>query len=547
MSKKLAGFTLGTPLNPSVIEKKISEEGFATEKYVKEYAQPKGDYLTEHQDISGKLDANKLQEAINIALAQAKESGEFDGADGTMTFEDLTDEQKEQLRGPQGEMGKDGVSATHRWNGTVLTITSSSGTSSADLKGEQGIPGKDGTMTFEDLTDEQRESLRGPKGGNGSPGYTPRKGIDYFDGKDGKDGVDGKDGKDAPQDAIRYSAQTLTDEQKAQARKNIGVSDAGEKSGNNSISWANAGIDFSSIPIATWVKVSDAVVTAEDFANVNVDDVYYTFAAFDGNECYIYDNVSAGFPQCIYPGQTSIGLPVVDINGNAYEGVEFRADGVYFFTGMVEDIPAFPLSVNIPNFGKFESYKPIDSRYLPEELRTETVSISDTIHFDGIVDDDGYTVVSKVVSKNWIGSAHMVSDANIPVKSCYGTDGGMGKVYTIGQGEDEEYGWFQLNAIEIKNGFYLILMTDENGNTVDGGYCATDGCGYDTGLYLCNYYGGSFTCDVGAVFENKTPKPIDKSILPQAEAVPDASGSAVTKEEFNALLSALRNAGYLSQ
>ena len=39
-------------------------------------------YLTAHQDISGKLDADKLPEAINTALAQAKASGEFDGTDG---------------------------------------------------------------------------------------------------------------------------------------------------------------------------------------------------------------------------------------------------------------------------------------------------------------------------------------------------------------------------------------------------------------------------------------------------------------------------------
>jgi hypothetical protein len=32
-----------------------------------------------------------------------------------------------------------GVSVSHSWEGTVLTITSASGTSSADLKGEQGI------------------------------------------------------------------------------------------------------------------------------------------------------------------------------------------------------------------------------------------------------------------------------------------------------------------------------------------------------------------------------------------------------------------------
>lgn len=54
------------------------------------------------------------------------------GADGTMTFSDLTDEQKQSLKGDSG------VSATHSWNGTILTITSASGTSSANLIGPAG-------------------------------------------------------------------------------------------------------------------------------------------------------------------------------------------------------------------------------------------------------------------------------------------------------------------------------------------------------------------------------------------------------------------------
>lgn len=41
-----------------------------------------------------------------------------------------------------GVAGKDGVSATHIWNGTTLIITSASGTSSADLKGEKGDTGE---------------------------------------------------------------------------------------------------------------------------------------------------------------------------------------------------------------------------------------------------------------------------------------------------------------------------------------------------------------------------------------------------------------------
>lgn len=103
---------------------------------------------------------------------------------------------------------------THRWNGTVLTITSDSGTSSMDLVGPRGdkgcrgpqgrcgvildadgniitegyatedyvdnqiaaielLPGPmgpsgvDGTVTFDELTDAQRESLKGEKGDKG--------------------------------------------------------------------------------------------------------------------------------------------------------------------------------------------------------------------------------------------------------------------------------------------------------------------------------------------------------------------------------------------
>lgn len=78
--------------------------------------------------------------------------------------------------GKDGEPGKDGVSVTHSWNGTTLTVTSASGTSSADLKGE---PGKDGQP-----------------GKDGSDGYTPIKGKDYNDGEPGVRGEPGQDGRD---------------------------------------------------------------------------------------------------------------------------------------------------------------------------------------------------------------------------------------------------------------------------------------------------------------------------------------------------------------
>lgn len=43
-----------------------------------------------------------------------------------------------------------GQSTTHEWEGTVLTITSASGTSSSDLKGEKGTSVTDGMIVEDD-------------------------------------------------------------------------------------------------------------------------------------------------------------------------------------------------------------------------------------------------------------------------------------------------------------------------------------------------------------------------------------------------------------
>lgn len=48
------------------------------------------------------------------------------------------------IDGNDGINGKDGISCTHSWNGTSLTVTSASGTSSSDLKGAKGDKGDTG-------------------------------------------------------------------------------------------------------------------------------------------------------------------------------------------------------------------------------------------------------------------------------------------------------------------------------------------------------------------------------------------------------------------
>lgn len=63
-------------------------------------------YLTQHQDISGKLDASALPTAINTALAQAKASGEFKGDKG-----DKGDKGEQGIQGEKGDTGATGSDA----------------------------------------------------------------------------------------------------------------------------------------------------------------------------------------------------------------------------------------------------------------------------------------------------------------------------------------------------------------------------------------------------------------------------------------------------
>ena len=104
-----------------------------------------GQVLTESANEVTELDGLVTQAMAAIAdaraIRQAKEEGEFDG-----------------------------VSVTHRWNGTNLVLTSASGTTSTDLRGPAGARGEKG---------EQGE--KGEKGEQGHPGC---KVNDSFVGKD---------------------------------------------------------------------------------------------------------------------------------------------------------------------------------------------------------------------------------------------------------------------------------------------------------------------------------------------------------------------------
>lgn len=85
------------------------------------------------------------------------------GADGTMTFEDLTPEQKASLKGDKGDKGDTGAAGPQGEPGP---------------KGDKGDPGPQGPKG-----DTGETGAQGPQGLQGEPGTngtTPVKGVDYW-------------------------------------------------------------------------------------------------------------------------------------------------------------------------------------------------------------------------------------------------------------------------------------------------------------------------------------------------------------------------------
>lgn len=94
MSKKIIGVTVGSPLpKPNLLQTDPNKGDYVKgkEEFLKQVntgatAEEAAQIAQNKQDIAklktNKLDTSKLPEAVNEALAQAKASGEFDGADG---------------------------------------------------------------------------------------------------------------------------------------------------------------------------------------------------------------------------------------------------------------------------------------------------------------------------------------------------------------------------------------------------------------------------------------------------------------------------------
>ena len=202
---------------------RVDLTGYATQTWTLQQLagyQPKGNYLTEHQDISGKLDANKLPEAVNTALAQAKASGEFDGKDGispTVAVSTITGGHRititdkngtktvDVMDGEKGDSGR-GIAAIARTSGNgaagttdTYTITYTDGTTST-FSVYNGKNGTNGTsVTVSNVTESTAD------GGSNVVTFSDGKTVTIKNGSKGSAGTAGAAGADGISPTVSVS------------------------------------------------------------------------------------------------------------------------------------------------------------------------------------------------------------------------------------------------------------------------------------------------------------------------------------------------------
>ena len=139
------------------------------------------------------------------------------------------------MQGPRGEPGRDGAKGDKGDPGAKGEKGDPGAPGARGEKGEKGDPGRDGSpgatgatprFTVTAVTGEAGTAASVTQSGtaeNPMVEFTIPQGMK---GDTGEKGEKGDPGKDAPQEAVLYTAQTLDDAQKAQARENIGAGSA---------------------------------------------------------------------------------------------------------------------------------------------------------------------------------------------------------------------------------------------------------------------------------------------------------------------------------
>lgn len=162
-----------------------------------------GATFTPHVDSNGYLSWSndkglKNPETVNIkGYTPIKNVDYYDGEDGfspIITTKEISNGNELTILDKNGSTTiviEDGIPVTHRWDGTTLSVTSASGTSSANLVGQTGEPGIPGIG----ITKIEQTTTSSVSGGVNTITITMSDGNSYtFDVKNGTQGVAGQTG-----------------------------------------------------------------------------------------------------------------------------------------------------------------------------------------------------------------------------------------------------------------------------------------------------------------------------------------------------------------
>ena len=245
------------------------------------------------------------------------------------------------MQGPRGEPGRDGEKGEKGDPGERGEKGDKGDTGAQGEKGEKGEPGRDGSpgatgatprFTVTAVTGEAGTAASVTQSGtaeNPMVEFTIPQGMKGDTGAQGEKGEKGDPGKDAPQEAVLYTVQTLSDAQKTQARVNIGAADAATVSSlktekvaysdaltleeieastdlTGKVASAESAKDINTV-VSTMGAISLGFILSGQFAKFRVDEIF--FILFGPNSTTVcmdsYGTTASGFNRFVRSLTTS--------------------------------------------------------------------------------------------------------------------------------------------------------------------------------------------------------------------------------------------------